>query len=158
MVGVVVHLEDRWNYTQSDRDMDVMQMYEESAKALGADLFVVIDKTTDGMIHRFPADIKYASYGSLSEALKAYPAATKLYFEHVDAIPARIQYVALHDLVHPEGDVLYLFGGDEAGLGDLGELVLGEGDAVVSIDVTTYIFWAIVAMTVALYDRHTKAR
>ena len=154
MVGVVVHLEDKWNYTQSDRDIDILQMYEETVKALGVDTFIIIDKTTDGMVHNFGSiDITYAKYNTLEEALAAHPSATKFYFEHKRAIPVETKYITLDELVHPLDNVLYIFGGDEIGL-DLSNV---DG-TIVSIEVSHYILWSIVAMSLVLYDRYIKGK
>ena len=154
MIGVVVHLEDKWNCTQSDRDIDILQMFEETVKALGVDTFIIIDKTTDGMVHNFGSiDITYAKYNTLDEALAAYPDATKFYFEHKRAIPTETKYMTLDELVHPLDNVLYIFGGDEVGL-DLSSI---DG-TVVSIEVSHYILWSIVAMSLVLYDRYIKGK
>ena len=154
MIGVVVHLEDKWNYTQSDRDIDILQMFEETVKALGVDTFIIIDKTTEGMVHKFiGVDITYAKYKTLDEVLAAYPGATKFYFEHKRAIPAETKYITLDELVHPLDNVLYIFGGDEIGL-DLSNV----DEIVVSIEVSHYILWSIVAMSLALYDRYIKGK
>ena len=154
MVGVVVHLEDKWNYTQSDRDIDILQMFEETVKALGVDTFIIIDKTTDGMVHNFGSiDITYAKYGTLDEALAAYPDVNKFYFEHTRSIPAETKYITLDELAHPVDNVLYIFGGDEQSL----NLHNIEG-TVVSIEVSHYILWSIVAMSLVLYDRYIKGK
>lgn len=154
MIGVVIHLEDRWNYTQSDRDIEIMQMYHESAKGLNVDLFIVIDATTEGMVYKLPVDIKCETYKTLDEALKKYPKYTKLYFEHPNAIPPG-KFITLDELKHPKNNVLYIFGGDVGGL-NFSEIKLGKEDKIVSINVSHYILWQIVAMTIALYDRHIK--
>ena len=152
MIGVVVHLEDKWNYTQSDRDIDILQMFEETVKALGVDTFIIIDKTTEGMVHNFGSiDIAYAKYNTLNEALAACPNTTKFYFEHKRAIPA--EYITLDELIHPQDNVLYIFGGDEIGL-DLSNV---DG-TVVSIEVSHYILWSIVALSLVLYDRYIKRK
>lgn len=156
MIGIVIHLEDRWNYTYGDRDIDVLQMYEETVKAFGVDTFIIVDKTTGGMLHKFiGVDITYAKYKTLSEALQAYPNATKFYFEHVNSIPAETQYISLDKLIHPKDNVLYIFGGDETGL-NFAEIELTEDDKIVNIDFTKYILWTIVAATIVMYDRYRK--
>ena len=156
MIGIVVHLEDRWNYTQSDRDIDVVQMYEETVKALNADTFIIVDKTTGGMLHNFESiDITYGKYGTLAEVLAAYPDATKLYFEHTNGIPAGAEYMSLDELAHPPDNVLYIVGGDECGL-NFGEIALGENDKIVSILVSKYILWTLATITMVMYDRHMK--
>lgn len=156
MIGIVIHLEDRWNYAQSDRDIDILQMYEETVKALGADTFIIIDKTTEGMLHKFiGVDISYVKYKSMSELFQAYPDTTKIYFEHKNAIPAGTEYISLDKLTHPVDNVLYIFGGDETGL-DFGEIELNEGDKIVNIDISKYILWTIVAATIVMYDRCIK--
>jgi len=157
MIGIVIHLEDRWNYTQSDRDIEIMQMFHESAKGLNANLFIVIDKTTKGMVYKLPADIKCETYKTLEKALQNYPGYTKLYFEHPNAIPPEAKYITLDKLAHPKDNVLYIFGGDEAGLNFPG-LKLGKKDKIVTIDITRVILWQIVAMTIALYDRCIKIK
>lgn len=153
MVGVVIHLEDRWNYTQSDRDMDIMQMFQETVKGLGVDLFVIVDRTTDGMVHKLPtaSDIEYASFGTLTEALQNYPDYERIYFEHPNAV--FVESIALDELVHPADNVLYIFGGDETGLSITR---LGSNEQMVSINISRYILWSIVAMTIALYDRFVR--
>jgi len=153
MVGVIIQLEDAWNYTQSDRDIEIMQMYHETAKGLNIDLFIIIDKTTKGMVNKFPADLKCETYKTLDEALKKYPKYTKLYFEHPNAVSTKS--ITLDELTHPKDNVLYIFGGDEEGLNIT---KLRKDEKMVSINVSTYILWSIVAMTIALYDRHIKTK
>lgn len=155
MIGVVVHLEDRWNYTQSDRDIDVMQMYQESIRALGADLLIIVDKTTEGMFHKLALD--QVAYKSLADVLADYPDATKLYFEHINAIPAGTEYISLDELVHPKENVLYIFGGDVNGL-NFAEIQLKENDKIVSIVFTKYILWSITSATIVMYDRYMKGK
>lgn len=157
MIGVVIHLEDRWNYTQSDRDIEIMQMFHESAKGLNVNLFIVIDKTTDGIVYKLPTDIKCEVYKTLDEALQNYLDYTKLYFEHINAIPPETKYITLNKLAHPKDNVLYIFGGDEAGLNFSG-LKLGKKDKIITIDITRMILWQIVAMTIAMYDRYLKIK
>ncbi|PIU28728.1 hypothetical protein COT08_00580 [Candidatus Woesebacteria bacterium CG07_land_8_20_14_0_80_44_9] len=155
MIGVVIHLEDRWNYAQSDRDIEIMQMFHESAKGLNVDLFIVIDKTTEGMVYKLPVDIKCEVYKTLDEALQNYPDYTKLYFEHTNAISAGIEHISLDELIHPKDNILYIFGGDEKGL-NFSDIKLGKNDKIISILISRYILWTIVAMTIALYDRYIK--
>lgn len=156
-VGVIVALEDSWNYTQSDRDIDIMQMYKETVKALNVDAFIIIDQTSSGMVHNHTdLDIKCETYKTLDEALKNYPDYTKFYFEHPNALPPG-KYITLDKVKHPKNNVLYIFGGDVTGL-NFSKLKLKNRDRVVSIDVSGYILWAIVAMTMALYDRHIKLK
>ena len=151
MIGIVICLEDRWNYTQSDRDIDIMQMYQETIKAFGVNLFLIVDKTTNGMVHKFPFDIECASYKTLDEILGRYPNYVKLYFEHPNAIS--VDYITLDKLVHPKDNVLYIFGGDENGLNIT---KLKDNEKMTSINVSNYILWSIIAMTIALYDRYVK--
>ena len=156
MIGVVIHIEDCWNYTQSDRDIDILQIYQETAKFLGADLFVIVDKTTEGVFStsRRP-DLEYATYNSIGEVISAYPDMAKLYFEHIRTIPLDVKYVSLSDLIHPKDNVLYVFGGDDQGL-NFAEIPLGENDQAVTILVPDAILWVIVAMTIVFTDRNTK--
>ena len=153
MIGVVIHLEDRWNYVQSDRDIEIMQMYHESAKAFNVNLFIVIDKTTEGNVYRFPVDITCEVYKTLKEALEKYSDYTKLYFEQARAISG--EYTSLDNLVHPKDNVLYIFGGDERGL-QLADVVLSGNDKIVSVDFTSFVLWSITAITIVLYDRYWK--
>jgi hypothetical protein len=153
MIGVVIHLEDRWNYVQSDRDIEIMQMYHESAKGLNANLFIVIDKTTDGMVYKLPTDIKCEVYKTLDEALENYPDYTKLYFEHPNAIS--IDYITLDELIHPQDNVLYIFGGDENGLNITS---LKANEQLIAINISKYILWSIVAMSIVMYDRYIKVK
>ncbi len=156
MIGIVIHLEDRWNYVQSDRDIDIMQMFQETISAFGADTFIIVDKTTEGMVHTsYRLDLSQVVFKTLNEVLRAYPDATKLYFEHTNAILDEISYTTLEELVHPKDNVLYIFGGDEHGL-DLANIDLTGDNKVVSILVPKQILWTIVAMTIALYDRLKK--
>jgi len=158
MIGIIIHLEDRWNYTQSDRDIDVLQMYQETVRAFNVDTLIIIDKTTEGIVHKFiGVDTVYATYKTLKEALHAYPDVTKIYFEHENAIPAGTEYSPLNDLIHPKDNVLYIFGGDEQGL-NLVEIPLEKDDKIVSIQFTKYILWSIVSMTTVLYDRYLKGK
>lgn len=156
-IGVIVFLNDSWNYTQSDRDIDIMQMYKETVKGLNANIFIIIDNTTSGMVHRHSdLELKCETYKTLGEALGRYPKFTKFYFEHPNAIPDA-NHTTLEKLEHPKDDVLYVFGSDVGGL-NVSDLKLGKNDKVVSINVSRYILWAIVAMTMALYDRHVKLK
>jgi len=65
MLGIVCAIEDQWNYTLTDRDIDVLQMYSESAGILGADFLAVIDRTSVGIFHNGDNDrIPFSVYSS----------------------------------------------------------------------------------------------
>jgi len=156
-VGVVVHLDDYWNYTQSDRDIDIMQLYTETIKALNADIFIIIDQTEKGMVHKHNSlDIKCETYKSLPEALKKYSKFTKLYFEHSNALSEK-KYTTLEKLKHPKSDCLYIFGSDIKGL-NFSNIKLGKNDKIITIEVSKYILWTVVATSLALYDRSIKQK
>ena len=156
MIGVVIYLEDKWNYTQSDRDIDILQMYQETLAAFGVDKLFIIDKTTNGIVHRtFRLDLPQVIYKSLSEILSEYPNHIKIYFEHKNAIPNNIEYISLSNLIHPEIDVLYVFGGDEGGI-RFNDIQMGINDKIVMIDSPDFILWSIVAIAITMYDRKMK--
>jgi hypothetical protein len=158
MIGVVVHLEDRWNYTQSDRDIDVAQMYRETIKAFGADTFIIIDLTTEGLFYKHSdAAIAFASYKSLNDALSAYPDTVKFFFEHPDSIPAGTNYITLDNLVHPVDNVLYVFGGDQTSL-NFSTIPIGANDKIVAITISKYVLWGLAAVATAMYDRYLKVK
>jgi hypothetical protein len=158
MIAVLFHLEDHWNYTQSDRDIDILQMYDETLRAFEVNLMLLVDKTTEGNVHTRIHGTTPAIevHKDINSALDKYQKLKRVFFEHTNVITnLNLDYITLDKLKHPKDDVLYVFGGDETSL-NFKEIKLREKDEIVNINISKYILWTIVAISVVLSDRYLK--
>lgn len=155
MLGIVCVIEDQWNYTLTDRDMDVIQMYSESAGILGADFLAIIDRTTPGIYHNGDNDrIPFSVFKTYDELFEEYPHYTRVFFSQKYKADG-YHLVDLNDMAHPH-DALYIFGGDGGGL-CLKSMEIRSRDIIATIPLPGDL-WQIACVSIVLYDRLRKSK
>ena len=96
-------------------------------------------------------NITLEEYESLDDILNQYSSFKKVFFECPQAVGT---FLELKDYVHPDGDVIYIFGNSASGNASY----ITEDDDVVGITtpIDLTIMWAINIISMVLYDKESK--
>lgn len=144
MIATAMVLENR---STLDGLADHIERWVLSSRILGADTLVIVDQTSYRIGHGHDrggdSSVNVLVVDSIDEIKGVLPKSTKVvWVEEGDG-------TALPDYKHPGGNVVYVFGGDIAGL--------PSNKAVTRLSVPCGAAWPEAIMAIVLYDRMMKS-
>lgn len=159
MIAVVHHFEDWMQHIGAPEPLNSMRRWTGDCKVLGADHLFLIDITTFRIAQYYThkdSEVKYKLYSKIEEIEDQYPDATFVYFEDKSFLDNNnIEGISLLDFKHPEDNVIYVVGPN---FGFVEALNSRRNREWVYIPCRPrYTLFAETVLSIALYDRMTKA-
>ncbi|OFW62290.1 MAG: hypothetical protein A2Z35_01975 [Actinobacteria bacterium RBG_19FT_COMBO_36_27] len=145
-----------WVNTNPQAQRKIMDLWKLTAKSFNAPNLILIDVNNMNP-ECSDEEIKFYTFKSLTEAIKANEEKNFVFLEVFHKIPPEYNPVSLKEFIHPPEDVFYVAGSD---FGDIPFAELGKQKSnfhFVYIDTKNTIpLWSHTALAVALYDRLIK--
>ena len=159
MIAVAYHFEDWMQHVGASEPLTSMRRWTGDCKVLGADHLFLIDVTTFNIAQYYDhkdSEVAYKMFRQIEEIEDLYPEATFVYFEDKYFLENNgISGTDLANFEHPEDNVVYVVGPN-----------FGFIDAVDSRRKREWVYvpcrpryalFAETVLSIALYDRMTKA-
>jgi len=155
MIAVVFFFEDVTANIASGIPEATVERWVYSAKFLGADKLIMIDKTTFriGQYYRHAdSEIEFERFERLEEAEAVHPDAAWVFLENKKALDAAgVSCTRMDKFAHPVGDTIYVVGADSGSH----DIVTGREEGI-WINIPAPDMWSEAAMAICLYDRRIK--